>query len=405
MGKHWAKYAIGRYRLGSVKGRATANWIENGKQRRSYLDAYDEKSGRTALNEFIIQAEKSKANPDIKGRQLYELYRADRVEDGIDPKNIDNSWKALSPTFAKSIVRLINNKQCRDYARNRFDLGMASATVHTELLQLRTFVNWGVKQKVFTEEFAPYIWLPRKGQSRQRELSSDEIGLFLNNAELPHLKLFFIIALSTGARSTALLELTWDRVDFEKGTINLLRPENIDKMKKVARKNRAVVGMNMVVRVALQEAYENRTCDYVIEWNSRKLKRISKSFKACCDRAGLKNVHPHIIRHTCATFNLEQGVPLEVVSKLLGHSNTEITLKIYAHATPKLLAQATSRIDGLINKDFSHELEAVNFIEYIVMKYQIEPSDAQKLREIEEKSTHYTILEGSLNKKTEATIK
>lgn len=402
MGRHWAKYSIGKYRLGSLKGRATVNWVEGKTKHRFLLDAYDEKSGRAALSEFIVEHERQKDIPDITWGELYDIYLDDRIAEGKQERNIDNSWKALKSTFKDRKVATTSVKACRDYARGRFNDELAPATVWTELLMLRTMSNWAVKHKIFKEEYCPYIWLPSKGKGRKKEMSTEQIDRFLERVERPHVKLFFLIALSTGARSTAILELTWDRVDFENGIIDFLKPEAIDPMKKVVRKNRAEVAMGMVVRIALQEAWEARTCDHVIEWHSKPIKRIGQAFKTACDKAGIEGIHPHIIRHTCATFNLEQGVPLEVVSKLLGHSNLEITSQIYAHATPKLLAQATTQIDGLINKHTAIQLEGVNFVEYLIMKYRIDAADAEKLREIDKNSEHFTILEGEVNKKTEA---
>jgi integrase len=50
-------------------------------------------------------------------------------------------------------------------------------------------------------------------------------------------------------------------------------------------------------------------------------------------RAGetLPDLRPHDLRHTAASLMLRRGVPVEVVSKILGHSKVSITLDIYRH--------------------------------------------------------------------------
>ena len=48
-------------------------------------------------------------------------------------------------------------------------------------------------------------------------------------------------------------------------------------------------------------------------------------------RAGVENTHPHRFRRTCATLALRRGMPIELVSKMLGHeqlSTTQIYLDI-----------------------------------------------------------------------------
>lgn len=49
-----------------------------------------------------------------------------------------------------------------------------------------------------------------------------------------------------------------------------------------------------------------------------------------------KNVHPHSLRHTYASFLILKGIDLISISKILGHENLNITLKVYAHQLEKL---------------------------------------------------------------------
>lgn len=56
-------------------------------------------------------------------------------------------------------------------------------------------------------------------------------------------------------------------------------------------------------------------------------------------------VVPHSLRHTCATFMMEEGIPSKVVAEVLGHSSTRITDDIYSHVTPRLIDGATSALE------------------------------------------------------------
>lgn len=63
--------------------------------------------------------------------------------------------------------------------------------------------------------------------------------------------------------------------------------------------------------------------------------RVSSEFSALRDRLGLpRECTFHSLRHTFATWQLEQGTPVHEVSAMLGHASEAITLRIYAHVMP-----------------------------------------------------------------------
>jgi integrase len=56
----------------------------------------------------------------------------------------------------------------------------------------------------------------------------------------------------------------------------------------------------------------------------------------------------HDLRHTCATLLLQQGVPVTVVSKMLGHASAKMTLDTYAHVLPDSLDEASNAMEAAI---------------------------------------------------------
>ena len=73
---------------------------------------------------------------------------------------------------------------------------------------------------------------------------------------------------------------------------------------------------------------------------------VSAAFRRYVERHDLKPIRMHGLRHTFATSSLAAGVPLEVISKMLGHAGIEITANTYAHATPELFTDAVDRLDA-----------------------------------------------------------
>lgn len=86
----------------------------------------------------------------------------------------------------------------------------------------------------------------------------------------------------------------------------------------------------------LRTHLSGRQTGYIFESNRYTkftTRRIQQIVKETADRADItKKVHPHLLRHTVATFLLEKGMPLEQIQKFFGHSKIETT-QIYAEST------------------------------------------------------------------------
>ena len=83
------------------------------------------------------------------------------------------------------------------------------------------------------------------------------------------------------------------------------------------------------------EAGKKIWVEYQVSYAQR-LKSIPRDHRAKLEsitRAGdaLPNISPHDLRHTAGTLMLRRGMPVEVVSKVLGHSKASITLDVYRH--------------------------------------------------------------------------
>jgi integrase len=75
---------------------------------------------------------------------------------------------------------------------------------------------------------------------------------------------------------------------------------------------------------------------------------FSKVFNARVKAAGLTRIRLHDLRHTWATLALQAGIPLKVVSEILGHANIAVTADLYSHVNPSMMEEATAAVAGLI---------------------------------------------------------
>lgn len=349
MGKRWRKYAVGKYRLGHLKGQAVVVWEdEAGPHRRRLGVCVSEVEARAKLDLWVSRVEIIKARESKTVSEVWTSYRADRLKDGKVIINFDNDWKALKPRFGDMEINAVTSDVCRDYAAERHKAGKSASTIWTELTRLRSCLNWAQKRRVVT--VAPYIWVPTKPDGRQRVMTEDEVRSLLDACKVPHLKLFVILAITTAGRSGAICGLTWDKIDFDAGTIDLRSAEVINPLTKRSQKGRAIVPMAAETRAALQDAKAGALTEYVIEWDGEPVKKVRKAFNAAVAAAKLKGVTPHTLRRTAATWLEEADIDMGRISRLLGHRDRRTTEKIYAKPRPAHLQGAADVIDMKIRR-------------------------------------------------------
>lgn len=291
----------------------------------------------------------------------------DRKKDGLSNDIYEANWVSLGKFFESRSPHLLTRDDGRTYARQRFEQGRAPATVNTELSRLRACLQWAVDTNLIAKP--QKIWVPGSGKPRDRVLTPEEAHKLVIAARQgdPHIYLFVVLAFSTGGRHVAILDLTWDRIDFLNGTIDLEVDIPPDPMTKRKRKGRAHIVMSRLAKPALEEAFSGRTkCGYVIEHGGRRLKGVGEGFCNAVKRAGLgrwephpekpdvmvfeTNVTPHTIRHTVATWADDKNVDTKHTAHLLGHKDENTTKKVYTHRDPNASRPAIDVIDATFDE-------------------------------------------------------
>jgi integrase len=94
--------------------------------------------------------------------------------------------------------------------------------------------------------------------------------------------------------------------------------------------------------------------------SGERIQFMQNGFQAACGRAGIKDFRVHNMRHTCASWLVQGGVPLLEVSKRLGHSTIEMAER-YAHLAPENL-KATVGVLAQLRFGYATGTEAVRAI-------------------------------------------
>ncbi len=315
--------------IGRLRGGFCVSWHKDGKRRRYQLKARTRKEAEAeALDVYRRRTVK------VDGATVADCWAAcrDGLRDRPTGRTMGYTGKSVLSHFAHLRPDQITREHCDLYLAGRLGDGKSIGTAHTELGHLRSALNYAVKIGLIDK--APHIWRPAKPAPKERFLSRDEIRDLQAACNSPHVALAVCLLLGTAGRVGSILDLTWDRVDFDRGTINLRLKDS------VTRKGRAVVPMNGMTRAALQTAKDMALSEYVVEFAGGRVKSIRTGFTAACTRAKIKGVTIHTLRHTAAVYMAEAGVPMWKISQYLGHSNTAITERVYARYAPSAMQDA-----------------------------------------------------------------
>ncbi len=226
--------------------------------------------------------------------------------------------------------------------------------------------RWGLVDANQAELVEP----PRPEPREMLALSPEEARRVLEAASGDRLEALYVMAMTTGMRQGELLGLRWRDVDLPArsvrvtGSLQYIPGRGLRvSSPKTARSRRNVLISELAAAALLKHRQrqegERATID---EWEDNDLvfpnrrgrpmyatNLLDRSFAGLLERAAVPRVRFHDLRHTAATLLLGEGVHPKVVSEMLGHTNTSITLDLYSHATPTMQREAAGAFDRLLS--------------------------------------------------------
>lgn len=313
-------------RIKLYRGSYYVVWRDGGETKRRALRTKDRGAAEHALRDFL----KATEGPRETVTQIMEAYFEDR-QGHAGLARTQDAWKRLKPHFGHLRPADVTRIECRAYTAMR-RCRAKDGTIIKELATLRAALRWQDKRT------PAVIEMPRLPPPRDRYLTREEYRKLRSAAEAtPHCHVFVWLAYRTAGRASAILALTWDQVDFARGQIRLGDA--------VGNKGRATVPMADDLAAILEEAKRGALTDFVVEFAGKRIRSIRKTFAMAVTRAGLKDVSPHVLRHTAAVHMVESGVPMSEVSQYLGHSNTLVTERVYGRYSPDYLRRAAGALE------------------------------------------------------------
>lgn len=303
-------------------------WHEGGRSRRVTTRTASRDEAEAFLAAFRLAATDAPLT-DLTIPQVLDWYWDSYAKDLMRPDNADLGIRALKPFFgATYAVDLTLDMQERFVAARR-EAGAGDESIRRDLSVLSAALNRAVKYKKLPHKLPMLALTP--APARERWLTRAEVArLFraLRGKRHRHVLLFCRLALYTGARTGAILDLTWDRVHFDTGLIDYRKPG-----RRQTKKRRTITPMTRKVRRMLAHAARRTNHTHVITWAGEPIERVAKAAIAAAERAGIEGFSPHVLRHTMASWAVQRRVPIFTVGKMLGQTVASTTER-YAKLAP-----------------------------------------------------------------------
>lgn len=193
---------------------------------------------------------------------------------------------------------------------------------------------------------------PKKDNRRLRFLTREEADKLLLHLKKASQQLhdMALLSLHTGMRAGEIFNLTWGDLDIKQGTILILDP-------KTARNRVAYMTKDVSRMFRALKAGEKTSLVFKDRRHGGKIKEISHVFRKEVDALLLNEgvedprlkVVFHTLRHTFASWMVENGENIYTVKELMGHSTLAMTTR-YSHLGPNTMRDAVKRLDKKISK-------------------------------------------------------
>ncbi len=324
------------------------------KKKRGFIKQKDAKDYE---REFL---NKSNQSCDMAFESLVELYMED-VSARLKESTMDTKKNIIDthilPFFKKLPINKIEATHVRKWQNDliKNEKGYALTYLKTINNQLSAIFNYAVKYYKLPGNPVRIAGSMGKKKADEMEIwTLDEFEQFISTVDKPALKLAYEIMFWTGLRVGECISLTpkdiWPEkvIDVNKTSSRKNGEDRIydPKTTKSARKVPIPEFLYNEIQGYINSLYEVKDTDKIFYFTKSTL---NKNLDYYSERAGVKRIRVHDLRHSHASLLIEMGQPILLISERLGHENVQTTWETYAHLYPNKGVQLADELQKIRN--------------------------------------------------------
>ena len=267
--------------------------------------------------------------------------------------------RTIGPYFRQQhlTLRSVEARHLQTFYTRRLKVVKPNTVRHYHAV-LHTALQYAFKTDMVLQNVADKVDRPRPNEFHVDCYSADEIYAALTALKGHKLELPVLVAAFYGLRRGEIIGLKWDAIDFEKGTISVLRTvtditadgKRIQLQQESAKTKSSLRTLPLIgpfreyflqVKQAQKlnkevcgNCYDYKNDGYVFVDEMGNLMRpdyLTNAFPKFLQKHGLRRIRFHDLRHSCASLLLANHVPMKSIQEWLGHSDFATTANIYAH--------------------------------------------------------------------------
>ncbi|PWB53380.1 MAG: hypothetical protein C3F13_09565 [Anaerolineales bacterium] len=278
--------------------------------------------------------------------------------------------KYIIPSLGEVPLKDLTLFQVEKYYTGLIENGVGIRTVRLVHSILHCAFEKAVIQSILTRNPTSHAKLPRYKHGEKKVLDDQQVNRFLLAAiDSPFVGLYHL-AVKTGMRLGELLGLKWSDLQWGSGRLYVQRQLQdvrgigcfFQEPKTSSGRRTLQLGEGTIQALREHREFQQIQKDLAGQrWQENDLIFPSKigtplnpsnlrlDFNRVLERAGVPRVRIHDLRHTAASLMLNNGIPVIVVSKILGHAKPSITMDIYGHLYNEMQEGAARLMDELIS--------------------------------------------------------
>lgn len=338
------------------------NWLADAK--------YEDKHGLTPTNS------------DMTVDEWYSFWMDNLISD-LAPNTRRNYReryaKNVQPYIGQICISDVKPMHCKTILK-RMNEDYAGSTIRQTYIFMGTMFRSAVMNDIIQKHPMDGVRFtkPVRAVNDINYLTVEEQRKFLKTAKRSHNYAQYALILETGLRTSELIGLTWDAIDWKKRTLTVNKtleyrhsekywragsPKTPQSYRTIPLTNRAYSILESA-RANAKNRKEaemlSQTLEYIdrrtgvkstlvlrdlvfINWRTGEPSKNSSydtHLYKLCDEAGIKRFCMHALRHTYATRAIESGMQPKVLQKLLGHASIKTTMDRYVHVTDESMTKA-----------------------------------------------------------------
>jgi len=307
---------------------------------------------QVTVDEFLDHWLKTAVKPKVRGK-TYSDYAA-------------MLRRYVRPAIGTKMLASLSPLEIQATYQNMIDRRLSARTVRYAHAVLRAAIRQAIRWQLLVADPTQGVQLPSQQCREMSVLTTEQARTFLKAASLSPQACTFAVALTTGMRPSEYLGLCWRDIDWDRGTVSVVRSIHrhdgqwtITDTKRV-RSRRAIKLQSWVLDLLRQLRNSTRSAaasdsvfvDLIFTTargepiNEEYL--VKKHFKPLLREADLPNIRLYDLRHTSATLALTVGVAPKVVSEQLGHASAAFSLDTYSHVLPHMQDEAAAKMEAAL---------------------------------------------------------